>query len=757
MTKETLTVSGPEAPITEEFSYAKRLQGLVETKLRHNRKKRELSGFLDSDDLAIIPPPEERREVVKAVSGSGVEISDIRIKNDEHLGIESNHSSGGFFGAEMVGKNFRRLLENHPPYVDPQSSLLGGYMVNFNSYREPGWNPDIKIPQDLLDVRRKYELVGAIGATQHFCQDLAIGLDIGWQGILHKIRISKEANPDKIEFLTALENVAVGIQAWITHNVAEARAMAEKETDPAIRENLLQMATMNEKLVNQPPETFREACQWMTWYQMAARMYNGSGSLGRLDALLTPFYEKDFIEGRIDKEEAIFHITCFLIKDTGYIQLGGPNEKGEDTTNEVSFMVLEAAHRLKIPANIGVCVGESVDPKLLQRGLEIMVEDKTAMPKFLAIDNTIREFARNGYPLEVCRQRVYSGCHWSAIPGKEYTLNDCVKINFGKVFEVAFKDMMEKEASPSTERLWTYFQDHLRIAVDATAQSIDFQIENMQKVFPELVLDLLCDGPIEKGIDASGGGVEFINLGVDGAALATVADSFAALSQRVEKEKKLTWDQIAEYLKNDWAGPEGERIRLMMNRIPRYGTGGTDADNWAEKVAKTFSELIREKKTPHGYNMLPGVFSWANTIPMGKVLGATPNGRKAGEKISHGSNPDPGFRRDEALTALSNAVANVNKQLGWGNTAPLQLEVDPGLMPNDELVIILENLIRTHFKDGGTQINLNVLNKEQILEANKDPWKYPGLIVRVTGFSAYFASLSPEFRQLVVDRITGLS
>ena len=85
------------------------------------------------------------------------------------------------------------------------------------------------------------------------------------------------------------------------------------------------------------------------------------------------------------------------------------------------------------------------------------------------------------------------------------------------------------------------------------------------------------------------------------------------------------------------------------------------------------------------------------------------------------------------------------------------MEVDPGLMPSDELVIILENLIRTHFKDGGTQINLNVLNKEQILEANKDPWKYPGLIVRVTGFSAYFASLSPEFRQLVVDRITGLS
>ena len=135
----------------------------------------------------------------------------------------------------------------------------------------------------------------------------------------------------------------------------------------------------------------------------------------------------------------------------------------------------------------------------------------------------------------------------------------------------------------------------------------------------------------------------------------------------------------------------------------------------------------------------------------GQEIGATPNGRHAGDPISHGANPDPGFRKDGAPTALAVAIAAV--QPGYGNTGPLQMDIDPGLGRDAEGVDKVAALIRTHLTLGGTQINLNVLDKEQILEAHEDPSKYPDLVVRVTGFSAYFASLSPEFRQLVVDRI----
>jgi formate C-acetyltransferase len=434
------------------------------------------------------------------------------------------------------------------------------------------------------------------------------------------------------------------------------------------------------------------------------------------------------------------------------LQLGGPDGDGRDVTNPVSFLVLEAAHRLKIPANVGVSVGDHVDPALLHRGVAILLEDKTGVPKFLGVEQTAAGFSRNGYPLALGRERAYAGCHWSGLPGREYTLNDCVKINFAKVFETALQEMMADAAqAPSMARLWDAFVRHLKRAVDVIAQGLDFHMAHMHRVFPELVLDLLCYGPIEKGLDASNGGVEYYNLCVDGAALATVADSFAALEQRVEQAGRLTWQEVAEHLQSNWAGPGGERARRLLHSVPRYGSGDSLADEYAQRIAGIFTDFVKARPTPAGFNMIPGLFSWANTIPMGKAVGATPNGRLAGTPIAHGANPDPGFRKDGAPTAMAAAIAGV--QPGYGNTAPMQIELDPAITAEETGVELISSLIQGHFALGGTQINMNIMDAAQVLEAHKDPSKYPDLVVRVTGFSAYFASLSPEFRQLVVDRI----
>ena len=753
------------------FTYHDRLDALRATKLAQTREKQQLIGSMDHDDWALVLPPPDRREVVQTISGSGMPITDVRLKGYEP---RPNHPSGGFFGARAVGENFRALIAAHPPYVDPNSSLAGAYMANFMSYRKPHWNPDTVVPQRLRDLQARYQLHPGIGAVQHFCQDLAIGLSLGWGGLLDKIHHYQSLNaPKGAEFYAGLEQVVLGMQDWIRRTAAAAREMARAERRRAVRKNLTEMAEINERLVTEPPRTFREACQWMLWYQIAARMFNGSGSLGRLDMLLLPFYERDTAAGLLTDEEAIFHIACLLLRDTAYIQLGGPDETGRDATSPVSFLVLEAAHRLRIPANVGVCVGPGVDPRLLRRGVEILLADKAGIPKFLGIVNTATGFARNGYPLALAWTRAYSGCHWSAIPGREYTLNDCVKINFGAVFDVAFRDLMglpisdcqspigsevasrksqiANGASPSVAALWDIFAAHLKFAVQAIADGLAFHLEHMGEVFPELVLDLLCHGPIEKGLDASAGGLEFYDLCLDGAALATVADSFAAIEQRVEKEKRLTWAELSANLDSNWAGAEGERARLMMRSVPRYGSGGSRADEWAVRISQTFTRLVKEADTGGRFQMIPGLFSWANTIPMGKGLRATPNGRRAGEPISHGANPDPGFRSDGAPTALAAAVAAV--QPGYGNTAPLQLEVDPMTADEQEGVAAIESLLKAHFDLGGTQVNINVVDAATLRAAHKDPSRYPDLVVRVTGFSAYFASLSPAFRQLVVDRL----
>ncbi|MBN1348091.1 formate acetyltransferase [candidate division KSB1 bacterium] len=732
------------------FSYQQRIDALRATKQRYTQEKWNVIGSMDFDDHALILPPPESRHIVNVISGSGVPITDVLLKEFQP---KSNHPSGGFFGPEACGENFKALLMAHPVYIDPMSSLAGGYMVNFLSYRDPFWNPDFDYSH-LHEQQQRYKLYHGIGAVQHFCQDLQIGFDLGWAGILEKIHRFRAINTgtEAGAFYDGLEAVVQGMQNWIGRTAKAAREMSVAESHPQLRQNLVELADMNERLVNHSPATFRDACQWMLWYQMAGKMYNMSGSLGKIDQLLFPFYERDKAADMLSDEEAIFHLACHLIQDTSYMQLGGPDASGQDKTNHLSLLVLEAAHRLKIPANIGVCVGESIDAQLLQRGLEIMLADKTGIPKFLGIENTIKGFERNGYPPELARQRAYSGCHWSALPGREYTVNDCVKVNFARIFEVAFEDILgDPETTPSVNELWRRFEHHLGAALDVIRESLDFQLEHMHQVFPELVLDLLCHGPIERGLDASHGGVEYINLGIDGAGLATTADSFAAVEQRVEKEQRLTWKELKRLLDTDWQSPEGERMRLMMKSIPRYGSGDSRADDYGIRIARTFSRLVKEKPTPNGYNLIPGIFSWAATILMGKDVGATPNGRRVGEAISHGPNPDPGFRKDGAPTALATITAAVQQK--FGNASPMQIELDPGFAREDDAIAYTGHLVKTHFSLGGTQINMNILNKQKILEAHQDPGKYPDLIVRVTGFSAYFGSLSKEFRQLVVDRI----
>lgn len=728
------------------MTFGVRLEALRETKAAETREKQRVRGPMDFDDHAIVLPPEEMRETVQSVSGSGVEFTDVILST---FRPRPSHANGGFYGARACGENYAALLDAHPVYVDPMSSLAGAYMVNFMSYRRVHWNPDYD-RTELVARHERYQIVGAIGAVQHMCQDLAIGLKLGWGGLLEKVAHYRGANPESADFYDGLEAVVRGTQRWIRRHANAALEMAASH--PTMAENLRAIAEINEHLISGAPRNFREACQWILWDLLISRMYNGSGSLGRLDLLLQPYYDADIEAGRLTDEEAIFHIACLLLRDTPYLQLGGPDASGRDVTGPVSYLVLEAAHRLRTPVNVGVCVGEGVDPGLLRRGVEMLVRDRCGVPKFLGVDNTITGFRRNGFSMEAARERAYAGCQWSAIPGREYAIQDIIKINLVKIFEVAFRELAAGGGDRmSVASLWDGFEKHLKMAAEITASGIDFQYRHMHSVFPELPLDLLCHGPVERGIDASHGGVDYYTFGVDAAGLATVADSFGAIEERIEREHRVSWEQLIACLDKDWAGNEGALIRGLMANAPKFGAGGTCADQWARRIATSFTRILKEEPTPDGHMMIPGIFSWALPILMGRKLGPTPDGRRAGEPISHGANPNPGCRRDGAPTALAVAVAAV--QPGYGNTAPLQLDLDPCTSDSTQDISNVVGLIGGHFRMGGTEVNANILDRGRLLEASRDPALYPDLIVRVTGFSAYFSSLSPELRQLIVDRV----
>ena len=728
------------------MDYASRMERLTARKIEQTRAKLDKLGARDEDDYGLVLPPASFKV-------------DLPVRD----------ATGQWSGPRAWAANFRWLMENHPCYIDPDDALAGRWMFMLSRMRLGYQLSRSNFAFDyshLEPLQKKYDITTGIGKDAHFAPDYQIGLDLGWGGLLEKVRAARRkhsvlaalsvlpqgraqgaalADPYAVELLDAEEQAILGVIAWTRRLAAAADDRAMSEDDPGRLANLEEMARVCYKIAEAPPETMREVVQWLAIFNMASRTYNRDGAGGQLDELLRPYYERDKAAGILTDDDAEFYVFCLLLNDPHYYQIGGPSADGHDQTSPLSYIILEAAGKLKASCNLTIRVWDGMDRGLFRRGVEILLANRQGCPRFSGDKALVEGFMRSGYSAELARRRIAVGCNWMSLPGLEYTLNDVVKINIAKVFEVAFAE------SSSLEELEANYLKHFRAAVDVTARGIDFHLAHQYLNEPELLLNLLSHGPIEKGMDVSHGGATYYNMAIDGAGLAVVADSFGAIEERVVKEKALSFAELKAAVAANFAGEDGARIRALVESAGHYGAGGTAADRWAVRLTEILNAEIAGRTTPDGFKLIPGWFTWADTLRFGKAVGATPNGRLAGEPISHGANPLPGFRKDGALTAMAAAIASV--QPGYGNTAPWQLEVDIGLANDADAVEKVMALIEGHFALGGTLVNINVVDAGKILEAHKDPSKYPDLVVRVTGFTAYFNSLSPAFRQLVVKRL----
>lgn len=710
------------------MNYDTKIATLKAMKLKQTQEKIKKEGVLDEDDYGRIVPPKGLWD------------------------IHPNHPDGSFYGYEAWTDNFCSLMAAHPVYVTDYDAFAGRWMYFLSKMRKNKWNPDYPYDHLKEDIE-KYDIICGIGDDAHFAPDYKMGLRLGWGGLIQKINHYKSINtlPGQQSFYELHLRAISAIQGWIQRHVEKATRLADEADEQETKDHFLIIARTNRAILNDPPKTFREACQWIIWYHLASRTYNRDGAGDQLDALLYPYYKADLEQGILSRDEAVYLLACFLINDPVYWQIGGPDEKGLDQTNELSFLILEAGDKINTSLNITVRVHDGLDPAIFRKSIEYLIKNKNGWPRFSGNDALVKGFMRNGYPAGLARKRIAVGCNWMSIPGMEYTMNDLVKVNLAKVFEVAYKDLMNGGEKTSTEGLWVLFNYHLKKAVHTAAEGIRHHLKYQKYNEPELILNLLSHGPIEKGKDVADGGAELLNLAIDGAGLAVVADSFAALEQRIEKEAAVSWERVKESVDNNFSGEEDDLICLMMKSSDRYGQENSLGEKWALRIRDAFTAHVRSESDASKKQLfIPGFFSWANTVTFGEHVGATPNGRLAYTPISHGANPLPGFVKDGASLSLATTVAKV--QPGYGNTAPMQWELDPTFAKMDNADIIMA-IIKTHFKLGGTLINVNIMDKEKVLEAHKDPSKYPDLVVRVTGFTAYFCMLSPEFRQLVVDRI----
>ena len=732
-------------------SYKDRLRAMRETKIQHTIAKKKQDGYRDLDDFGTVPVP-ENYEV-------------------EPWFNSENHS---FYGLDGMSENFCRVIDAHPAYVDPMEMLCGRWRDMLVNYRgDVHYMPDrIKNNKKLYDLmsagssnlwskrwdesrfpydelkplQEKYNISSGIDGDAHFACDYKIGLSLGFGGLLEKIRKYRNINPDKKAFYDAEEKCLLAIIRFIDRHILKIQELLQTETREEIKESLKKMLTVCTNVRLNRPETFHEACQWVVFFNCAARIYTRDGAGFQLDTLLLPYYENDIKNGILDDETVVFLLANLFLTDPHYYQISGVDENDKDLTNRLSYLALDGADAINISCNLTVRVHENCDKKFMKKAVACLLKNKNGFPRFCGDKSLCDGYMKNGVDKKTARERIAVGCNWMCVPGKEFPMNDTVKINIAKVLTCALDDMKFEEEK-SSKKLFQLYEKHLKIAIDTVAKGVNLHLDNVHEVTPELIMNLMFHGSIENGLDASQT-AEFFTVGLDGAGLAVVADSFAAIETRIETEHLLSWDDLYQSLDDNFAN---ERTRLILNSTPKYCSGGSLADDWAKKLTLSWTKLVKDQPMPKNRQLVPGWFSWARTIEYGSAVGATPNGRKAGEPISHGANPNPHFRIDGAVTAQSEGIAAI--QCSYGNTAPLQLEFDPKLAMDENAVEIITNLIETHLNKGGTLININVLDKEKILQAHKNPELYPDLVVRVTGFTAYFASLSPKFRQLVVDRM----
>lgn len=731
------------------LTYADRLKSMRDTKVRHTLEKRKQNGYTDLDDFGTVP-----------------------VTPEYEIEPWYNSSNGSFYGYDGMCENFCRVIDAHEAYVDPMEMLCGRWRDMLVNYRGdlhymPDWlkkKPktmefmktatnqwskrwdEQRFPyDDLKPWQEKYNITTGIDGDAHFACDYSIGFELGFGGLLGKIRKYRDINTNKKDFYDAEERTVLAIIRFVDRHIEKIKEMIPQENRPEIKENLEAMLKTCEAIRYDAPKTFREACQWTAFFNCASRIYTRDGAGFQLDGLLYPFYENDVKCGILDDETAKFLIANLLLIDPHYYQISGVDENDKDMTNHLSYLILDAADSINIACNLTVRVHENCDGEFLKKAIYYLLKNKNGWPRFCNDKALAEGYMRNGIDKKTARERIAVGCNWMCVPGKEFPMNDTVKINIAKVLCEALSDLKGEEER-TTERLFELYEKHLKKAIEITAAGINLHIDHAWEVTPELVMNLMMHNTIERGEDISQA-AELYTVGIDGAGLAVVADSFGALQTRVEEEKVLTWDEVFEALDNNFAD---ERTRLILNSSPKYCQGGTASDEWAKKLTENWVKNIKAQKMPEGRQLIPGWFSWSRTIEYGSKVGATPNGRRKGEPISHGANPNAHFRQDGAPTAQSNGIASV--QCGFGNTAPLQIEFDPHLTIENGGVDVIEQFIKGHFKQGGTLININILDKEKIIEANENPDKHPDLVVRVTGFTAYFASLSPQFRQLVVDR-----
>jgi len=346
--------------------------------------------------------------------------------------------------------------------------------------------------------------------------------------------------------------------------------------------------------------------------------------------------------------------------------------------------------------------------------------------------------------------------------GNTYGWTNAALFNLAKCLEIALNEgrcrFSKQQLGPITKnpKFFKSFNEVMEAFRSQVAYSVKHMVIELNtcdivhgELYPIPFSSLLMNDAIENGKDISRGGARYNFIGPQGIGLADVADSLAVIKKLVFDTQEITMSELVDALENNFEGKELLR-NILINKVPKYSSDSDYVDLIARDVAKIYCEEVSKYETPRGGKYRPGLYSVSANVPLGLRVGALPNGRKASAPLADGVSPTHGSDK-EGPTATLNSVCKLDHTIATNGTQ-LNQWLTPSLLDEDKGLQSLVDLIRGFFDQGGFHVQFNVVEKETLIDARKNPQNYKTLLVRVAGYSAYFVELDNKLQDDIIGR-----
>lgn len=593
-------------------------------------------------------------------------------------------------------------------------------------------------------------------------------------------------NPDDIEkiyFYKSIIDTTEGVMIYAKRLSEYAKQLADKETDPKRKAELYKISEVNAYVPAHKPRTYWEAIQavWTIESLLVVEENQTGMSIGRVDQYMYEYYKNDIESGRMNDFQAFELSGCMLIKMSemmwitseggskffaGYqpfvnMCVGGVTRSGQDATNELTYLLMDAVRHVKIYQPSLACRIHNKSPKKYLKKIVDVVRSGMGFPACHFDDAHIKMMLAKGVTIEDARDYCLMGCvepqksgrlyQWTSTAYTQWpicielVLNKGVPLWYGKQ---VCPDMGDINSFRTYEEFEAAVKEEIKYITKWSSVATVISQRIHRELAPKPLMSIMYEGCMEKAKDVSAGGAMYnFGPGVVWSGLATYADSMAAIKKLVFDDKKYTLAQINEALKADFVGYD--QIRTDCLNAPKYGNDDDYADLIAADLIDFTEHEHRKYKTL--YSVLShGTLSISNNTPFGQLTGASANGRHAWLPLSDGISPTQGadFKGPTAIIKSVSKMSNDSMNIGMVHN----FKIMAGLLDTPEGEESLIALLRTACMFGNGEMQFNYLDNDTLIEAQKHPELYRDLIVRVAGYSAFFVELCKDVQDEIISR-----